>query len=86
MSKLRLTIEIDLDGKDLSVIDDYTNDYKQGMSIDEYIKGIAVRNSENRDSGAIEIFNDIEEYYLMNLGDSTTVMKNPKIIKIEEIE
>ncbi|WP_313069857.1 hypothetical protein [Lacrimispora sp.] len=86
MSKLRLTIEIDLDEKDLSIIDDYTNDYKKGMSIDEYIKRIEVRNSENKDSGAVEIFNDIEDYYQMNLGDGTAVMKNPKIINIEKIE
>lgn len=86
MSKLRLTIEIDLDGQDLGIIDDYTNDYKKGMSIDDFIKGIEVRNSENKDSGAIEIFNDVEEYYLTNLGNSTSVMKNPKILNVEKID
>ena len=85
MSKLRLVIEIDLDEKDLGEIEDYANNYKKGMSIDEYVSGIEVKESVNKDSGRVEIFNNIEEYYLMNLGDSTSVMKNPKLVKVEKI-
>ena len=31
------------------------------------------------------MFNEDEEYYLMNIGDGTSCMKNPKIVNIEEI-
>lgn len=55
------------------------------ITTEEFISGLKIRESDNRDSGAVKLLNKNEEYYLMNIGDETRCMKNPKIIKIEEV-
>ena len=51
----------------------------------EFIEELKIKESDDRDSGAVKLFNEDEEYYLMNIGDGTRCMKNPKIINIKEI-
>lgn len=82
MKKLQIVLEVEVDEKE--VVDVETADGKH-ISTEEFIKGLKIKESDNRDSGAIKMFNEDEEYYLMNIGDGTRCMKNPKIINIKEI-
>lgn len=82
MKKLQIVLEVEVDEKE--VVDVETADGKH-ISTEEFIKGLKIKESDNRDSGAIKMFNEDEEYYLMNIGDGTSCMKNPKIVNIEEI-
>ena len=82
MKKLQIVLEVEVDEKE--VVDVETADGKH-ISTEEFIKGLKIKESDNRDSGAIKMFNEDEEYYLMNIGDGTSCMKNPKIVNIDEI-
>lgn len=81
MKKLQILIEVEIDENE--VINVETSDGEH-FTTGEFIKGLEIKESDNRNSGAVSLFNENEEYYLMNIGDGTRCMKNPKIVKIEE--
>lgn len=81
MKKLQLVIEVEVNEdsvKELEASDGV------GFTTDEYISDLEIRESNNTDSGAVEIYNEHEEYYMMNIGN-VRCMSNPKIISIKEI-
>lgn len=82
MKKLQIMVEVEIDEKEVANVE--TPDGKH-ITTKEFVKGLKIKKSDNRDSGAIKILNEKEEYYLMNIGDGTCCMKNPKIVNIEEI-
>ena len=82
MKKLQIIVELEIDEKEVANVE--TSDGKH-IATEEFIKGLKIKESDNRDSGAIRMLNEEEEYYLMNIGDGTCCMKNPKIVNIEEI-
>lgn len=81
MKKLQVMIEMDIDENEIANVE--TTDGKH-ITPEEFIMGLEIKESDNRDSGAVKLFNENEEYYLMNIGDGTRCIKNPKIINIEE--
>lgn len=82
MKKLQIMVEVEIDEKEVANVE--ASDGKH-ITTKEFVKGLKIKESDNRDSGAIKILNEKEEYYLMNIGDGTRCMKNPKIINIKEI-
>lgn len=82
MRKLQIMIEVEIDENEILNVETADGNH---FTTDQFIKGLEVKESDNRDSGAVLLFNENEEYYLMNIGDGTRCMKNPKIAKIEEI-
>ena len=84
MKKVQILIEVELDEEEIEKVETNTVEADH-LTKDEFIKGLEVKESDNRDSGAVSIFNEDEEYYLMNIGDGTRCMKNPKIVKLEEV-
>ena len=75
MKKLLLTAEVEIDENEVASIEDYTNEYKTGMTVDEYVEGL----TGEYYGGAFQILNPIEEYYNKNLGDSNAI-KSFKVI------
>lgn len=82
MKKLQIMVEVEIDEKEVANVE--TSDGKH-ITTEEFVKGLKIKESDNRDSGAIKMLNEEEEYYLMNIGDGTCCMKNPKIVNIEAI-
>lgn len=82
MKKLQIMIEVEIDEKEIANVEVTDGNH---ITTEEFIKGLEIKESSDRDSGAVKLFNEDEEYYLMNIGDGTRCMKNPKIIKIEEV-
>ena len=82
MKKLQIVLEVEVDEKE--VVNVETADGKH-ITTEEFVKGLKISDSENRDSGAIKMFNEDEEYYLMNIGDGTRCMKNSKIVSGKQI-
>lgn len=82
MKKLQIMLEVEIDESEIASVE--TADGNQ-ITTEEFIKNLEVKESNNSDSGAVKVFNEDEEYYLMNIGDGTRCIKNPKIVKIEEI-
>ena len=82
MKKLQIVLEVEVDEKE--VVNVETADGKH-ITTEEFVKGLKISDSENRDSGVIKMFNEDEEYYLMNIGDGTRFLKNSKIGSGKEI-
>lgn len=82
MKKLNIMIEVEIDENEIVNVEITEGNH---ITTEEFINGLKVKESDNRDSGAVKLLNENEEYYLMNIGDGTRCMKNPKIIKIEEV-
>lgn len=82
MKKLQIMIEVEIDEKEIANVEVTDGNH---ITTEEFIKGLEIKESSDRDSGAVKLFNEDEEYYLMNIGDGTRCIKSPKIIKIEEI-
>lgn len=82
MKKLQIVLEVEVDKKEVANVE--TADGKH-ITTEEFVKGVKIKESENRDSGAVKIFNEDEEYYLMNIGDGTRCMKNPKLVSVKDI-
>lgn len=82
MKKLQIMIEVEIDENEIANVETPEGDH---ITTEEFINELEIKESNNRDSGAVKLLNEKEEYYLMNIGDGTRCMKNPKIIKIEEI-
>ncbi len=81
MKKLQLVIEVEVNEEAVKEIE--TSD-GSGFTAEQYISDLEIRESENSDSGAVEIYNENEEYYMMNIGNGRC-MSTPKIISIKEI-
>lgn len=82
MKKLQIMVEVEIDENEVENVETSNGNH---ITTEEFVKELKIKESDNRDSGAIKIFNEEEEYYLMNIGDGTCCMKNPKIVNIEEI-
>ena len=82
MKKLQIVLEVEVDKKEVANVE--TADGKH-ITTEEFVKGVKIKESENRDSRAVKIFNEDEEYYLMNIGDGTRCMKNPKLVSVKDI-
>lgn len=82
MKKLQIMIEVEIDENEIENVETTEGNH---VTTEEFINGLEIKESNDRDSGAVKLLNENEEYYLMNIGDGTRCMKNPKIIKIEEV-
>lgn len=82
MKKLQIVIEVEIDENEIVNVEAADGNH---ITAEEFIGKLQIKQSDNKDSGSVKIFNEDEEYYLMNIGDGTRCMKNPKITKIEEV-
>lgn len=82
MKKIQIVIEVEIDEKEIENVEMTDGNH---ITTKEFIEELEIKESDDRDSGAVKLFNEDEEYYLMNIGDGTRCMKNPKIINIKEI-
>ena len=83
MKKLQIVLEVEIDEDAIKEIQiEEEDDIK---TTDKYINEIIVQENDSKDSGAIMILNEDEEYYDMNIGSCRT-MKNPKIISMTTIQ
>ncbi len=82
MMKLQIMIEAEIDENEIANVETTEGNH---ITTEEFIKGLRAKECDNHDSGAVKIFNEDEEYYLMNIGDGTRCIKNPKIMEIKEI-
>jgi hypothetical protein len=80
MRKIRLTIEAEIDEKELSEMESSQNDYKP-LSVEEYLDGMKFRYEEGR----LILFNEVEEHFNVYEGDSECI-KYPKLVRKEIIE
>ena len=80
MSKVRLIIEVEIDEEELNSMKSSQNDYEP-LTQEQYLKGLEF---EFKD-GQMRIYNEIEQYYNDNEGDSQC-MVNPKLISKELIK
>lgn len=78
MKKLQIVLEVEIDE---DVIKERAIDMEEQITTEDYIENLIVQENDSRDSGAIMILNEDEEYYDMNIGSYRT-MKNPKIVSM----
>ena len=78
MKKLQIVLEVEIDE---DAIKERTIDMEEQITTEDYIENLIVQENDSRDSGAIMILNEDEEYYDMNIGSCRT-MKNPKIVSM----
>ena len=76
-------IEVEIDENEIVNVEMTDGNH---ITTKEFIEELKIKESDDRDSGAVKLLNENEEYYLMNIGDGTRYMKNPKIMKIEEVQ
>ena len=81
MKKLQIVLEVEIDE---DAIKERAIDMEEQITTEDYIENLIVQENDSRDSGAIMILNEDEEYYDMNIGSCRT-MKNPKIVSITTI-
>ena len=65
MKKLQIMIEVEIDEKEIANVEVTDGNH---ITTEEFIKGLEIKESSDRDSGAVKLFNEDEEYYLMNIG------------------
>ena len=82
MKKLQIVLEVEIDEE---AIKERGIDMEEQLTTEEYIENLIVQENDSKDSGAIMILNEDEEYYDMNIGSCRT-MKNPKIISMTTIQ
>lgn len=80
MKKIRLTIEAEIDEKELLEMVSSQNDYKP-LSVVEYLDGIKFRYEEGR----LTLLNEVEEHFNVYEGDSECI-KYPKLVSTKLIE
>lgn len=78
MKKLQIVLEVEIDD---DAIKERGIDMEEQITTEDYIENLIVQENDSRDSGAIMILNEDEEYYDMNIGSCRT-MKNPKIVSM----
>ena len=78
MKKLQIVLEVEIDE---DAIKERGIDMEEQITTEDYIENLIVQANDSRDSGAIMILNEDEEYYDMNIGSCRT-MKNPKIVSM----
>lgn len=76
MKKVRLLVEVYIDENEVASIVDHTNDYKEGMTFEEYANGL----DGTYTHGKWGISNPIEDYFNENIGNSN-VIKGINIIE-----
>ena len=81
MKKLQIVLEVEIDEE---AIKERGIDMEEQITTEDYIENLIVQENDSRDSGAIMILNEDEEYYDMNIGSCRT-MKNPKIVSMTTI-
>ena len=81
MKKLQIVLEVEIDEE---TIKERGIDMEEQITTEDYIENLIVQENDSRDSGAIMILNEDEEYYDMNIGSCRT-MKNPKIVSMTTI-
>ena len=81
MKKLQIVLEVEIDEE---AIKERGIEMEEQITTEDYIENLIVQENDSRDSGAIMILNEDEEYYDMNIGSCRT-MKNPKIVSMTTI-
>lgn len=81
MKKLQIVLEVEINEDSIK---ERGIDMEEQLTTEEYIENLIVQENDSKDSGAIMILNEDEEYYDMNIGSCRT-MKNPKIISMTTI-
>ena len=82
MKKLQIVLEVEIDE---DAIKERGIDMEEQITTEDYIENLIVQENDSRDSGAIMILNEDEEYYDMNIGSCRT-MKNPKIVSMTTLQ